>query len=1396
MSIVVVVLAVLAGLLGTYLLSPTKGSRVVCLLVTDLLAQSVRIAARLGSTVASAAFSFATLLSPLNWVRLGLVLGTAVLVHEYPIHVLRSLDSLLVHVLRPAHAAALPVLELLRFVYGTGIGAYNFGVAVSRQLTSGTLRIVSECDSFYIGNMVVRLSRVLTATIEALLKFLEGFAVDSFDTIPITNATREVALYQETLGPCLCDSLSPVFTILFNFLRPEVLGPLVFHSTNIPVSYVQEILQLFPPFKKYPLFENTHFHAQEALRRGGEYLDDVIRLQVEFLFSVQPVRFELPPERFVGHVLASLGGAGLSAAYGTAKQLLLLPRGARAPFPDDVFKFSHLALTDLRGVLVYTIQIFPGEIEDLVDAGAALARAVLILAHAAGRATYDVFNDVRGFRATLQGYDGEWYQSFPSCQVLLETEPVNCVVGPGYDPVGKPTLQKSVAYLQESVRYLTEPLDPISRRLIRTTLSFAVETLRVGVRLLLSFDDIKAGNFFSRRIGDGWAKPFSGQLNTDKALCDVNGPGCTCNPEREPHGECDCIYRFPDVESLVRDLDFRASSSMWCNSLIFEGLLQYLLEYQVIVQDMVNLVTPGVDDNFCDSQAYRVGEMALGPETCAIEGSHNIFCNLRDAANTQQELFISLLREVVEKVVSFVDGRFELAARETVEPRLCQYERVLGSYAGLVGSLLASADDDFKERTTTVAFVALKGSTLPIKMGLAVVDAFERILTGGENPFDFLKDIVRIFLGHISELLTALGDLFDTVGTGDFFHTLAGFLDTVQEVLTDKVVEVLIFFLETTINFIEFVATGVMPEDFLEQIFEFVEKTFEILRTMVSRLWGMILTLLGPVGDAIRLLTNSICGFLEDTICEIISFVDKLPGVDFELACNLGCASFRGETGYTIQDVPRLAHALTWNSSSTCDFFIHMSKDTAFEALSPLEVATMAECLSLRLLGERLAAETKDDALKSVFYDWRQKYVILSDLGSHPQLWTYAAEKIGAVDWQFLGKKFGVALDVPPLRDQWEKLKTTRLPFKLRRVPPPAPVPVPAERKARRLYELGSMDFSSIQPTFTCAVVEEFVDMLKETTPKTIRWYEHYSDVIVPAYTDAIQTEYELSASLNVSFDDRIARDWNLLFRGDKTPAELFDAALLFISFSEDYVPFFGNSFFGYMATFECDMESVWNEESTVAERQRLVGLALWRILYMVAAFAGFSLLGVPALTLLMPAFFPAALAVYMQTVYGYSFLCFPHFPNYFLEDILEFVKRNEPNCLCVHFHTLADNCTSCDNTTTWQLPPEQGELSYLYVPLLQLKRWDVLDTLNKRPPFSYFMHQSGAVQSLVEVSDYREADAASLFILDNLIAGAAALFAVAAGVLLLPAALVALEALMLIPKVIVLIYSLCLDLE
>ena len=84
-----------------------------------------------------------------------------------------------------------------------------------------------------------------------------------------------VVAKQEDIASCMCDGFTDIFEILFVLVKtPHLPGHLI--MWNLPVSLIQEVLQILPPYSKIPHLTKTMYHLGSLVWEYAKFMDLVV----------------------------------------------------------------------------------------------------------------------------------------------------------------------------------------------------------------------------------------------------------------------------------------------------------------------------------------------------------------------------------------------------------------------------------------------------------------------------------------------------------------------------------------------------------------------------------------------------------------------------------------------------------------------------------------------------------------------------------------------------------------------------------------------------------------------------------------------------------------------------------------------------------------------------------------------------------------------------------------------------------------------------------------------------------------------------------------------------------------------------------------------------------------
>lgn len=224
----------------------------------------------------------------LNLARFGVVIGAAIVFHEGYNYFLSGGDTIFRTLLGPLFQDVLfSLFQLFRLAFDAVIPVYNYYSTIFGQLTSGSIAIAIRCDMA----VVVQTIRLALLTFINLFRSVGDFAGDSsiYDNVLVNdwNITETVAsaqlvvANQQKIASCICDGLTDVFDILFVLVGTKHLPKAVNHLWNVPVSILQDVAQILPPYSKMPVLTKTMYHLGSAGFEFATFADVVVITLIE-----------------------------------------------------------------------------------------------------------------------------------------------------------------------------------------------------------------------------------------------------------------------------------------------------------------------------------------------------------------------------------------------------------------------------------------------------------------------------------------------------------------------------------------------------------------------------------------------------------------------------------------------------------------------------------------------------------------------------------------------------------------------------------------------------------------------------------------------------------------------------------------------------------------------------------------------------------------------------------------------------------------------------------------------------------------------------------------------------------------------------------------------------------
>jgi len=236
----------------------------------------------------------------LNLIRFGIVVVFALAFHEGYHYFLSGGDIFFRVLLGPLFEHVfLNFFQILRLMYGAIMPFVNYFYTATGQLTSGTVAIAVKCQLSSSVNIITFAVKTIMSFLDSMQDFIGD---DAFDNTVLTNElnltstiinAQKIITSQENVASCVCDGLTPAFEMAFAFLKTPHIGRLTTNLFNIVLSIIQEVIQIFPPFKKVPLFTRTFYYIGASFYEIGRYTDVMLVALIETIFRNFFPKFQL-----------------------------------------------------------------------------------------------------------------------------------------------------------------------------------------------------------------------------------------------------------------------------------------------------------------------------------------------------------------------------------------------------------------------------------------------------------------------------------------------------------------------------------------------------------------------------------------------------------------------------------------------------------------------------------------------------------------------------------------------------------------------------------------------------------------------------------------------------------------------------------------------------------------------------------------------------------------------------------------------------------------------------------------------------------------------------------------------------------------------------------------------
>lgn len=310
--------------------------------------------------------------------------------------------------------------------------------------------------------------------------------------------------------------------------------------------------------------------------------------------------------------------------------------------------------------------------------------------------------------------------------------------------------------------------------------------------------------------------------------------------------------------------------------------------------------------------------------------------------------------------------------------------------------------------------------------------------------------------------------------------------------------------------------------------------------------------------------------------------------------------------------------------------------------------------------------------------------------------------------------------------------------------------------------------------TYAGVVIPGFVRWVTEEDEEGKAWREDFAAMMAKAAiqaADNIQKDFEqFDSQLEEDFNsgrirlqrsfinytntsnyvyltnfERAKKDWDYLLANfdvrnkNYTFWQIIDD--LFIKTTDEYVPFFAYSipyYVSYPFTEACPVEIIYCNTRTTPNRiSRIPYAFMYYMFFVLAVYILDMYTSLPIYSIFSMWQMYILAFVFMFYVYGWTFLCFPNFPNCLADDLLAFTNDYLfPDCFCSYFDGLSKSCNPetcflCSKQTSFyeceaELPLLKAHGIY-WAPLFLFRVYfpDTMVWLLKTIPFSWIVRES-----------------------------------------------------------------------
>jgi hypothetical protein len=436
------------------------------------------------------------------------------------------------------------------------------------------------------------------------------------------------------------------------------------------------------------------------------------------------------------------------------------------------------------------------------------------------------------------------------------------------------------------------------------------------------------------------------------------------------------------------------------------------------------------ENNICDQESYQFSFSTtiqdIFGETCEVIAYKDFMC---PTGELLQRIYLALsryLRKEQRNFWWFFENRANRMEMSLV-PHVCDAQNAIMALANMVSTFFLKKDMSLQKPLTRALFSVFNLLTWPLEFVALFVRTLRAFITGDPTvldtgrvtdfksiAFDTVKSLlsksitklVDSVVYHVIDICQSLKSFLNSIVpcsggicAGSIFDVIQTIFVLLQKLLSDVTLPLLLDFLEVVFSFVSFL---VQPASINEaSLSALITKVLDLLTKSITALssnasvWANFLfeTFLGPVGDIITAVRDSLCGVIsfantiglgmDASFCGITAPVVSVTTSDVgDFFSGLFSRRRLLEASNQSSVLHHVAVNMTWDDHSRCDRIIMAYKDYDVNELRPLEKIEWLECFQLRLTADILESKFHVGLPKDIFYNWIRKYTVGIDVVS------------------------------------------------------------------------------------------------------------------------------------------------------------------------------------------------------------------------------------------------------------------------------------------------------------------------------------------------------------------------------------------------------------------------------